>query len=153
MATSWKRVLVLSTFGAMVLSSCAGPSTDPITVTGLLDKDSRTVLGEPFSYPSTTSPQVSSSIVTLEPGAETGWHLHEAPMYAYILDGTLQVTYEVNGSQVTKTYNKGEAIMEGLDTPHNGQNTSSGSVSILVVNMGSPELANTVPLRDYEPVG
>jgi len=43
--------------------------------------------------------------------------------------------------------------MEGLDTPHNGQNTSTGSVSILVVNMGSPELANTVPLRDYEPVG
>ena len=101
----------------MLLSSCAGPSSDPITVTGLLDKNSRTVLEEPFSYPSTTSPQVSSSIVTLGPGAETGWHLHEAPMYAYILDGTLEVTYEVDGSQVTKTYTKGEAIMEGLDTP------------------------------------
>lgn len=148
----WKLLLGLSAVATMLLSSCVVPSSDPITVTGLLDKNSRTVLEEPFSYPSTTSPQVSSSIVTLGPGAETGWHLHEAPMYAYILDGTLEVTYEVDGSQVTKTYTKGAAIMEGLDTPHNGQNVSNSPVSVLVVNLGSPELANTVPLHDYEPM-
>jgi quercetin dioxygenase-like cupin family protein len=103
-------------------------------------------LGEEFQYPVTSNPEITSSIVRLEPGAETGWHLHEAPMYAYILEGTLEVTYEVAGSMMTKVYNEGEAIMEGLDTRHNGKNTSDRPVSVLVVNMGSPGLENTVKL-------
>lgn len=146
-----KLALVLGALTSIALSSCAVVSAEPVKVVGLLDKESQTVLEEPFSYPPATSPEVSSSIVELEPGAETGWHLHEAPMYAYILDGTLHVTYEVDGGEITKTYREGEAIMEGLDTPHNGQNRSNSPVSVLVVNFGSPELANTVPLLDYQP--
>jgi hypothetical protein len=36
--------------------------------------------------------------------------------------------------------------MEGLDVAHNGVNATSSSVSILVVNMGSKNLDNTVLL-------
>jgi quercetin dioxygenase-like cupin family protein len=67
-------------------------------------------------------------------------------MYAYILDGTLEVTYDVDGAMVTKTYHEGDAIMEGLDIPHIGKNLTNRPVSILVVNIGSSDLANSVPL-------
>ena len=37
--------------------------------------------------------------------------------------------------------------MEGLDTPHNGRNTTKSPVKVLVVNLGSPDLENTVKLE------
>jgi quercetin dioxygenase-like cupin family protein len=138
-------VLSITVMGAVLaLSACSAQTQPPVSSTVLLDKVGTTILGEEFQYPVTSNPEISSSIVRLEPGAETGWHLHEAPMYAYILEGTLEVTYEVDGSMVTKVYNEGEAIMEGLDTRHNGKNVADGPVSVLVVNMGSSELENTV---------
>lgn len=130
----------------LALSACSSESLPPVSSTVVLDKAGTTVLGDEFSYPEPTDPEVTSSIVSLQPGAETGWHVHEAPMYAYILEGTLEVTYDVDGVLVTKTYAKGEAIMEGLDTPHIGKNLTNRPVSILVVNIGSPDLANSVPL-------
>ena len=66
-------------------------------------------------------------------------------MYAYILDGTLEVTYDVDGAMVTKTYHEGDAIMEGLDIPHIGKNLTNRPVSILVVDIGSSDLANDAP--------
>lgn len=130
----------------LTLGACSTGDLPPVSSTVLLDKAATTVLGDGFSYPGADNPEVTSSIVRLEPGAETGWHLHEAPMYAYILEGTLQVTYDVNGTMVTKTYAEGDAILEGLDTPHIGKNLTNRQVAILVVNMGSPDLANSVSL-------
>jgi quercetin dioxygenase-like cupin family protein len=141
------------TFGIVVgvgimlaLGACSGEDLPPVSSRVLLDKADTTVLGDGFSYPGAENPEITSSIVRLEAGAETGWHLHEAPMYAYILDGTLEVTYDVDGAMVTKTYHQGDAIMEGLDFPHMGKNLTNRPVSILVVNIGSSDLANSVPL-------
>jgi quercetin dioxygenase-like cupin family protein len=130
----------------LALGACSGEDLPPVSSTVLLDKADTTVLGDEFSYPGAENPEITSSIVRLEAGAETGWHLHEAPMYAYILDGTLEVTYDVDGAMVTKTYHEGDAIMEGLDIPHMGKNLTNRPVSILVVNIGSSDLANSVPL-------
>jgi quercetin dioxygenase-like cupin family protein len=143
-----KRTLgIVGVVGIMLtLGGCSGEGLPPVSSTVLLDKADTTVLGDGFSYPGAENPEITSSIVRLEAGAETGWHLHEAPMYAYILAGTLEVTYDVDGSMVTKTYRQGDAIMEGLDTPHIGKNLTNRPVSILVVNMGSSDVANSVPL-------
>jgi quercetin dioxygenase-like cupin family protein len=132
---------------AGVLSGCQAATNAPVSAEVLMDKAGQTILLEDFSYPDTNEPQVTSSIVTLEPGAETGLHFHEAPMYAYILEGTLEVTYQREGGEETKIYREGEAIMEGLDTPHNGRNATNSVVRVLVVNMGSPDLENTVMLN------
>lgn len=134
-------------FIVALVASCAVNTQEPVSSTILLDKVDRTILGKDFSYP-TDSPEVSSSILVLQPGAETGWHFHEAPMYAYVLDGTLEVTYSDAGVEKTNTYTAGDAIMEGLDVPHNGRNVGSAPVSILVVNIGSVDLENTVLLGD-----
>ena len=129
-----------------MIASCSNTTTGEISSEVLLDKENMTILEEAFSYPITNSPEVSSSIITLPVGAQTGWHLHEAPMYAYILEGTLEVTYTVNGVEKTNVYKKGEAIMEGLNTPHNGVNNTDSPVKVLVVNIGSPDAKNSVKL-------
>ena len=109
----------------------------------LLENVTETVLGEPIAYPSASPAQVSSSIITLQPGAETGLHRHDAPMYAYILDGVLTVTYD---GGIDKIYRSGDAIMEAVGTAHNGKNTGDKPVTILVVNIGAEGVANTVKL-------
>jgi len=145
---STSRLCLAFAFSAVLLSAgCANNEKGEISSQLLLDKTNVTVLGKNFNYPVTNNPEVTSSVITLPPGVETGLHLHEAPMYAYILEGTVDVTYSVNGVDETKTYKKGEAIMEGLDTPHNGVNNTNSVVRILVVNIGSPDLMNTVKLN------
>lgn len=142
--------ITLVTGVMLVLGGCSTEDLPPVSSTVLLDRAGSTVLGDTFSYPNDV-PEISSAIVRLEPGAETGWHLHEAPMHAYILEGTLQVIYEVNGTMVTKTYSQGDAILEGLGTPHIGKNLTNRQVSILVVSMGSQDLANSVPYDVPQP--
>ena len=107
----------------------------------LLSKVSTTVLNQPIVYPSSTQAQVSSSVLTMLAGQETGWHAHEAPMMAYILSGSVRVTYD---GGIVKTYSAGEAIMEAIGTHHNGVSVGPGPVVILVVNIGADGVANTV---------
>ena len=99
----------------------------------LLDAQRLTVLDQPLRYPKKGAAQVSSSIVTLEPGQETGWHRHAAPMYAYVLEGG-----------VVKDYPAGTALLEAVGTWHNGTNKGTSPARVLVVNMGAKGVKNTV---------
>lgn len=109
----------------------------------LLSKVMTTVLGQPLVYPGPSPAQLSSSVLTLSPGQETGWHFHEAPLYAYVMSGTVEVTYE---GGITKTYPQGTAIVEAIGTPHNGRNPGSTDAVLVVVNIGAEGVANTVTL-------
>jgi quercetin dioxygenase-like cupin family protein len=144
-ANRFFALLVL--FGLIFSVGCSSDQIGEISSQTLLDKTNVTVLGEDFKYPDTDKPELTSSIITVPAGAETGWHLHEAPMYAYILEGTISLTYLVDGTEVFKEYKKGEAIMEGLDTPHNGVNNTNSEVRILVVNIGASDLMNTIKIN------
>lgn len=103
--------------------------------------DSATVLDQPLAYPSDGKAKIQSAIVTMLPGEETGVHTHPYPTYGYILSGELTVTYP---GGVRKVYKQGEAVMEAVDTPHNGRNEGSEPVRILVVFMGVDGEANTL---------
>ena len=107
----------------------------------LLDKQQVTILDQPITYPKKKPAQISSSIVSLEPGQETGFHKHGAPMYAYILEGTLTVEYDAG---VTKEYAAGTALMEAQGVFHNGTNKGDTTVRVLVVNMGAKGVKNSV---------
>jgi quercetin dioxygenase-like cupin family protein len=106
----------------------------------LFDAESDTILGQPIVYPDGTA-QISSSIITLAPGEETGSHFHETPLYAYILSGSLTVDYGDDGE---RTYNAGDAVLEAIGTSHNGRASSDEPVRILAVNIGSDSAANTL---------
>lgn len=132
-----------TTGGSSTISSVAPePASAPsITSQAILDKQSATVLNQPLAYPTEQPAQVSSSLLTVPPGASTGRHKHDAPMYAYILEGTITVAYD---GGVTKEYPAGSGFLEAVGTWHDGTNLTDQPVRILVVNLGAEGVANTV---------
>ena len=108
-------------------------------VTSLLST-SKTILGQPIAYPTQSSAKVSSAVVVMQPGDETGWHQHDVPMFGYILEGEITVDYGAKGTHV---YRQGDALIEAVDLPHNGRNTGKGEARILAVFMGADGVPNT----------
>lgn len=103
---------------------------DEILSQTILDTD-KTVIGQPIQYPS-GNPQITSKIVTIPVGSETGPHIHEVPMFAYVMKGEVTVDY---GEKGTKTFLEGDSIMEAINYTHNGKNTGKEPTKILVVLM------------------
>ena len=108
-------------------------SVAPVLATG------ETILGQPIAYPE-ASAHVTAVIVTLPPGVSTGLHRHPVPLFGYMLEGELTVTYEGAGE---RTYRPGDALMEAIDTPHDGRNTGTGDVRILAVFIGADGIPNS----------
>lgn len=143
----WLAVAILlagATFAGWGGLTQARPSA--ATVERLLET-SKTVVGQDIVYPTVGNAKVVAVIVTMQPGAETGLHLHEVPLFGYMLEGELTVQYKDHG---TRVYRKGDALMEAVKLPHDGRNTGKGPVRILAVFMGTdsktPGTANTVKL-------
>lgn len=112
-----------------------------------------TILGETIRYPDSGQARVSSSIVTIEPGQDTVFHRHPAPMFAYILEGEVTVDYGDAGKRV---YRPGEAFVEAMNVTHRGMNLGTTKVSILSVYMGAEgtknvALENTLNLSPASP--
>jgi quercetin dioxygenase-like cupin family protein len=110
-------------------------------VTPLLSSG-KTVVGEALSYPVGAAPKVTAAIVALEPGAETGWHMHGVPTFGYLLEGELTVDYGPEGRRI---YRAGDALLEAIDISHNGRNTGTGTMRILAVFIGAEGLKTTIP--------
>ena len=95
--------------------------------------------GQPITYLKSDSPEVTVMTVELPPGAETGWHTHPVPVYAYILSGSL--TIEVEGKKTSK-FQAGDAIIEVVNTSHCGKNTGAVPVKLVVFYTGAENLPN-----------
>ena len=150
LVTSVAALALVVSLSVSVAGCTSAPSPAPtptpgasISAEALLKAAEATILGQDIAYPSAEPAQVSSTILTVPPGVATGWHFHTAPMYAYILEGTLTVTYETESGAVEKIYRAGEAIMEAVGTHHNGVNNTSSPVRVLVVNIGAQGVANS----------
>jgi hypothetical protein len=113
----------------------------PVVRVPLMSKATETVLGQTIVYPTGTPAEVSSATVTMQPGQETGWHRHDAPLYVQVLEGTVTVEYD---GGVAKTYPKGSVVMEAVGTYHNGRNLGAEPVVILTVSIGAEGVENTV---------
>ena len=126
-------------------TSATSPSAAPgkPEVSTILDKQAQTVLDQFLQYPTGSQAQVSSAVLTFAPGVSTGLHKHEAPLYVYVLEGTITVTYE---GGIVKDFSAGSAILEAVGTAHNGENRTDKPVKLLVVNIGAEGVANTVTL-------
>ena len=97
-----------------------------------------TIIDQPIAYPAGT-PKVTGAIVTIPPGGETGWHLHEVPLFVYVLEGEVTVDYGEKGVKVVK---EGESILEAMNWAHNGMNKTDKPLRILAVYMGADGVAN-----------
>jgi len=84
---------------------------------------------------------ITGILVEIAPGAETGWHLHPAPNFGYVLEGELQVSLE-NGQ--TKKLKAGEALAEVVNTYHNGKNIGETPVKLVVFYAGTRDQVLTI---------
>lgn len=99
----------------------------------VLKKSMVTDNGREIVYPCTGRAEVTAMTVDLAVGAETGWHSHPVPVYAYVVSGTLAV--ELESGRVT-TYRSGDAIIEVVNTLHNGRNQGAVPVRLAVFYTG-----------------
>jgi len=104
----------------------ASPSTD--------------VLGRPLAYPAGT-PVVKAYRITVPPGAATSVHLHEVPLFAYILSGTLEVDYGTKGK---RTYKAGDGFMEAVAWCHRGRAVGDRPAVLVAAYLGNGTLKNAV---------
>jgi quercetin dioxygenase-like cupin family protein len=111
-------------------------SVDTLLATG------KTIVGEQIVYPEGSPAKVTSVLITMGPGEKTGWHTHGVPVFGYILEGELTVDY---GDKGTHVYRSGDALLEAINVRHNGQNTGSDPLRLLVVFMGADGVPMTVP--------
>jgi quercetin dioxygenase-like cupin family protein len=141
----WPLATVLLGAALLFVSADRGATRD--TVTSLLSTG-QTVLSQPIAYPTQSPAKIVSAIVTMLPGEETGWHQHDVPMFGYILEGEVTVTYAGKGTHV---YRQGDALMEAIDIPHNGRNTGNIPARILAVFMGADGVPDTEMLPAFQP--
>jgi len=109
----------------------------------LILKTTTTTGHYPAKYLNTERPEITVMKVEIKPGAETGWHSHPVPLYAYVLEGNL--TVEVKGGKAYH-FNAGDAIIEFVNIPHNGKNLGTQSVVLIVFYTGEIGTLNTVKL-------
>jgi len=88
--------------------------------------------GKPIDYPSGKA-EITGLVVELAPGAQTGWHFHPVPSFAYILEGELEIEQRNGAVHRVKA---GEAVAEVVDTWHNGRNVGTTPVRLVVFYAG-----------------
>lgn len=107
----------------------------------VLKKTSVTGNGQKITYPLTEKAEVTAMTVDLAPSAETGWHKHPVPVYAYVISGNLSVELE-DGRHLS--FGAGEAVVEVVNTLHNGKNRGSEPVKLAVFYLGVEGIPNVI---------
>ncbi|KUL30164.1 cupin domain-containing protein [Chlorobium limicola] len=97
--------------------------------------------GKKVRYPRTNDAEITVLVVDVPPGGSTGWHHHPVPVYAYMLEGELAVEME-NGT--VNLFRKGDAIIEMVDTAHNGYNPGNEKASLVVFYTGVVGVPNVI---------
>src|SRR4029079_6863497 len=104
----------------------------------------KTIMDEPIVYPTGAPAKLTTGIVTMAPGTETGWHTHGVPLTGLVLEGELTVDY---GDKGKRTYKEGQSLAEAINIPHNGKNTGSGMMRLFVVYIGAEGLPTSVAVK------
>ena len=107
----------------------------------VLVKSALTGNGQKITYPLTDRAEVTAMTVDLAPGSETGWHKHPVPVYAYVVSGNLSVELE-DGKILS--FAAGEAIIEVVNTLHNGKNRGNEPVKLAVFYLGAEGTPNVL---------
>lgn len=92
----------------------------------------QTVIGQDIVYPLGDA-KITSKIVTIPVGAETGYHMHQYPLYAYVIKGDIQVDYDRFESHI---YTTDDSFIEAVNHMHNGKNIGDIPAKVLVVVIG-----------------
>jgi quercetin dioxygenase-like cupin family protein len=118
----------------------AGEYNSGVQATVIL-KTATTGNGAPLAYLKTDQPEITAMTVDISPGAQTGWHSHSVPVYAYVISGALTVNIEGSPS---RRFQAGDVIIEVMNTRHNGVNQGSTPVKLIVFYTGAKDIPNVL---------
>jgi quercetin dioxygenase-like cupin family protein len=82
--------------------------------------------------------------VEFAPGASFGKHRHPVDTFVYVLDGTLTLEQEGQGS---RTLNAGEVVQEVPGGIYSGRNTGTSPMTLLVISLGEKDQPFSVPVK------
>ena len=124
-------------------SAVALEASSGVTVTPLA-KETTSWDGNPILYPEGAA-EMTALLVEVAPGGETGWHCHPVSSFAYVLEGSLEVALD-DGDR--KSLEAGDVLAEVVDRLHNGRNTGSVPVKLVVFYAGT--VGTPLSLRDAD---
>ncbi len=134
-------IFLLALFVCVIgATGVSGAEYEGVTATQI-KKTTTASNGQKLQYLASEKPEVTVLIVEIPAGGETGWHLHPVPVYAYMLSGAITVETE---SGEKRDFREGEAIIEVMNTPHNGMNSGTVPAKLVVFYAGEQGSPNTV---------
>lgn len=98
--------------------------------------------GQPLRYLKTDKPEVTAMTVEIAVGSETGWHMHAAPAYAYVLAGRLSVEL-ADGKSLG--YRQGDAIVAVQNLALKLRNSGDEPLKLVVFYTGEAGRPAVVP--------
>jgi quercetin dioxygenase-like cupin family protein len=113
------------------LQATALDATDDIKVIPLA-KETTSWDGRPITYPQGQA-EMTALLIEIGPGAQTGWHCHPVPNFAYMLEGSLEVTLDDGRVKLLKA---GDVLSEVVNRSHNGRNVGSVAAKLVVFYTG-----------------
>ncbi len=139
---------IVITLGIAVFSFVAayGQYPEHVIVEPLLKTDS-TSTGQKIKYPKVENAEVSMLKITLKPGSSTGWHKHDIPLFAYVLQGVL--TVETEEGKLFQ-FEAGSAMSEVIGHFHRGINRGKEDLVLIAIYLGGKGMPLSVPKESPE---
>jgi len=130
-----KRIVLGLCF--LLAATLSASTNDKIVVTTLL-KTTATAAGQSIVFPASYA-EVTAMIVDLPAAADTGWHVHPFPRYAYVMDGSITVESDRGARQ---TYRAGDFVVEQTGIFHHG--TTTVPTRLLVIGQAEAGKGNQI---------
>ena len=109
----------------------------------VLLKTTRTANNKPATLPSGGTAEITSMLISIEPGGHSSLHSHPVPVIAYVLEGSLETRFE----GAVRSYKVGEAVVEPMNTPMQAVNPGESPTKLLVVFVGQQGTPNSVAVK------
>ena len=137
------RFAISASFVLFLSSTALAADSDKKAV-GLEAKDilktTQTIMGSPLKYPETGAPEITSAIVTIQPGGHSALHQHPVVTVVCVLEGEA----ELHVGEKIFHYKAGDSWVEPIDTPNQLFNPGSVPTKNLVVFVGEQGKPNSI---------
>ena len=80
--------------------------------------------------------------IIIPPGSSVPWHLHTMPMFAYLIQGTVEIELE-NGNSLL--YKSGQALAEARNVFHRGKNIGKDEAILIATFIGEKGRPLSIP--------
>ena len=141
-----KHILPFCLLVGFAQASLALDASPAVRVTPLL-KTQESWDGQPIRYPQ-GKPEVVMLHIEIAPGGQTGWHEHDVPSFAHVLEGELEVT-QADGRK--RRLGPGDSLAEVVGVIHNGRVLGERAVKLVVVYTSAEGYPLSRPHPEFVP--